>query len=62
MRAFVICVNYRAQLVNGGATDHALEVMVLPKPGFDLNATIFKPLEGMIARTIMQEKVQMVIV
>jgi hypothetical protein len=47
----------KAALTHGGALDHAGRVLVRPIPDFDLDRTIFKTLEGRVARGVMRARV-----
>lgn len=40
----------KAQISRGKPTDHAADVIVRPSPHFDLDKTIFRSLDGTIAR------------
>ena len=50
-------VRRRWQIVVGGPTDHAGEVVIKPMPGFDLDKTIFGSLQGFLPRTVQKSKI-----
>lgn len=47
----------KAAIAHGAALDHAGKVQVAPIPGFSLDRTIFKTLEGGAARYVMRQRV-----
>ncbi len=47
----------KAAIANAGARDHVGSVQVVAIPGFDLDRTIFKTLEGRIARYVQRKRV-----
>jgi hypothetical protein len=51
------CPQRKAAIVTAGATDHAGSVSVSPIENFDLDSTIFKTLQGGLARFVMAVRV-----
>jgi hypothetical protein len=47
----------KAAIARGAAPEHSGKVLIEPIPNFDLNHTIFKPLEGKAARFVMITRV-----